>query len=244
MSASTSRNERRANWRALAVGQGTAGGEHVEAQLQHVVLADGAHASLGLGHLVEFLGCLQVLAGDVHLFAGQQQTEIEADGLHGHLLGFGEEARLCLAVAQWFYAAVPLQVVHAEEWLREGDGHGQRHELIARPAATRLVQIVERRLHRERAARGPQLLRRPAGTSCSACSTTVPFPTATLLAAGRPGSCATANRLSAVRLRLPLHRCSGGAPSLCSRRVRGAACPHEPNLSVATRRGTKDSVVS
>ena len=33
---------------ALAVGQGTAGGEHVEAQLQHVVLADGAHASLGL----------------------------------------------------------------------------------------------------------------------------------------------------------------------------------------------------
>ena len=141
---------------ALAVGQGTAGGEHVEAQLQHVVLADGAHASLGLGHLVEFLGCLQVLAGDVHLFAGQQQTEIEADGLHGHLLGFGEEARLCLAVAQWFYAAVPLQVVHAEERLREGDGHGQRHELIARPAAARLVQIVERRLHAERAARGPQ----------------------------------------------------------------------------------------
>ena len=103
---------------ALAVGQGTAGGEYVEAQLQHVVLADGAHAALGLRHLVEFLGGLQVLAGDVHLFAGQQQTEIEADGLHGHLLRLGEESRLRLAVAQWFYAAVPLQVVHAEERLR------------------------------------------------------------------------------------------------------------------------------
>ena len=143
----------------LAVGQGTAGGEHVEAQLQHVVLADGAHAALSLRHLVEFLGGLQVLAGDVHLFAGQQQTEIEADGLHGHLLRLCEEARLRLAVAQRLYAAVPLQVVHAEERLREGDGHGQRHELIARPAAARLVQIVERRLHAECAARGPQFLR-------------------------------------------------------------------------------------
>ena len=115
---------------ALAVGQGAAGGEHVEAQLQHVVLADGAHAALGLRHLIELLGCLQVLAGYVHLFAGQQQTEIEADGLHSHLLRLSEESRLRLAVAQRLYATVPLQVVHAEERLREGDRHGQRHELV------------------------------------------------------------------------------------------------------------------
>ena len=130
------------------------GGFHVEE-----VLADGAHAALGLRHLVEFLGGLQVLAGDVHLFTCQQQTEIEVDCLHSHLLRLCEEARLRLAVAQRLYAAVPLQVVHAEERLREGDGHGQRHELILRPAAARLVQIVERRLHRERTTRGPQLLR-------------------------------------------------------------------------------------
>ena len=44
---------------AFTVGQGTAGGEYVEAQLQHVVLADGAHAALGLRHLVEFRHCGQ-----------------------------------------------------------------------------------------------------------------------------------------------------------------------------------------
>ena len=102
---------------ALAVGEGAAGGEDVEAQLEDVVLADGAHLALGQRHLVEFLGGLQVLAGDVYALAGQQEVEVEADGLHGHLLGLGEEAGLRLAVAQRLDAAVPLQVVHAEERL-------------------------------------------------------------------------------------------------------------------------------
>ena len=122
---------------ALAVGEGAAGGKHVEAQLQHIVLADGAHAALGLCHLGEFLGGLQVLAGDINLLAGQQQREVEADGLHGHLLRLGEESGLCLAVAERLDAAVPLQVVHAEEGLREGDGDRQRHEMVARSAAAR-----------------------------------------------------------------------------------------------------------
>ena len=124
--------------------------------MQHVVLADGTHAALGLRHLIEFFSCLQVLSGDVHLFTGQQQAEVEADGLHRHLLGLGEKASLRLMVAQRFDAAVPFQVICSKEGLRESDSDGERHQLIAvARAASRLVQIVERGLHTERAARGP-----------------------------------------------------------------------------------------
>ena len=103
--------------RTLAVGQGTAGCKHVETKLQHVVFADGAHTAFGLRHLVEFLCGLQVLSGDIHLLSSQEETEIEADGLHGHLFCFGEEACLSLTIAQWLDAAVPLLMVHTEKGL-------------------------------------------------------------------------------------------------------------------------------
>ena len=115
---------------AFAGGQMAAGIKHTEAHLQHIVLADAAHTPLGLRHLVEFLCRLQVLLGYAYLFACQQQIEEQADGLHGHLLRFGEESRLGLTIAQRLDAAVPLQVVHTEQRLREGDGYGQRHELV------------------------------------------------------------------------------------------------------------------
>ena len=127
---------------ALAVGEGAAGREHIQSQLQHVVLADAAHLSLGQRHLVELLGRLQVLTCDAHLLDGHQEVEEMVDGLHRHLLCLGEEARLCLAVAKGFQPPAPLHVVHAEERLRERYGYGQRHKLVA-PAHARLMKEIE-----------------------------------------------------------------------------------------------------
>ena len=109
--------------------------------MQHIILADGTHLPLGLCHLVELLGRLQVLIGNAHLFACNQQAEEEADRLHRHLLRLCEETRLCLTVPQWLDATVPFQVVHAEEGLRERDGNRERHELVA-ATASRLMQEV------------------------------------------------------------------------------------------------------
>ena len=142
---------------ALAVGQGAVGVQHVQLQLQHIILADGTHLPLGLCHFVEFLGLLQVLAGYTHLLACQYQVEEKADGLHRHLLRLGEETGLCLAVFQRLYTAVPLQMVDAEDRLRESQSYRHRHELIA-TALARLMQEVQRSLYGQRAARRPYLL--------------------------------------------------------------------------------------
>ena len=71
---------------AGAVGESALGIEAVELHLQQIVAADASHVIFLESHLVEFLGILEVLAGNLMVFASHKKLEIIVDGQHGHLL--------------------------------------------------------------------------------------------------------------------------------------------------------------
>ena len=132
--------------------------EHVQTQLEQVVLADFPHAPLAFGHLAELFGILQVLAGDADILAGQQQVEVILDDGHRDALRGGQEIGLRLGIANRFDTAVPLHGVHAEQRLAELERQRYGHELPARAAAAELRQEIERCGQREGAARQPDTL--------------------------------------------------------------------------------------
>ena len=131
---------------ALRRGECRLGIQYAQPHLQHIVLTDAAHLALCLCHFVEFFRILQVLLGNVHVLVCQQQIEIEADGLHRHLLRFRQEGCLRLFVSDGFDATIPLHGVYAKEWLAQREGYGHAHELVPASAcvATHLPHPIQR----------------------------------------------------------------------------------------------------
>ena len=92
--------------------------------------------------------------------AVRQHLKLDVPGLHHQLFQIHlvvAEVGLCLRITHRLYTAVPLQMVDAEDRLRESQGYRHRHELIA-TAIARLMQEVQRCLNGQCATRGPYLL--------------------------------------------------------------------------------------
>ena len=132
--------------------------EHVQTQLEQVVLADFPHAPLAFGHLAELFGILQVLAGDAYILAGQQQVEVILDDGHRDALRGSQKIGLRLGIADRFDTAVPLHGVHTEQWLAELERQRYGHELPLVVSGAELSHEIERCGQREGAARQPDTL--------------------------------------------------------------------------------------
>lgn len=142
---------------ALVRSQGRTGIEHIQLQLQQIVLADLSHAAFRLRHFVKFLGIGQVLTGDGHILACQQEVEEMVDGGHGHLFGRAQESRLRLGITHRFDATVPLDIIHAENRLVQGQGHRHGHETVPH-RSVQLTEEIERGIQRQGTSRKPDVL--------------------------------------------------------------------------------------
>jgi len=141
----------------FVVGQSRLGIQYIQLQLEHIVLADLSHLSLGLRHFVQLLGILQVLLGDAYILFGQQKVEEIVDGGHGHFFGLAQEVGLGFGVAHRFDAAVPLEGVHPEDGLVQGQGDRYGHVSFVL-GAIELLHEIERGVQRERTSREPDVL--------------------------------------------------------------------------------------
>ena len=149
--------EHRAFQVTLVVGEGRAGIQRVQTQLQQVVVAYFAHRVLAARYLVELLGIVKVLFGDAHILLCQQQIEEIVYRAHGNLFRSSKEFGFCLGVTYGLYASVPLCIVHAKDWLVKCEGNGGAHVTTLLVAAEGF-QIVERRVERQCAACEPYTL--------------------------------------------------------------------------------------